>query len=109
MPLSNLGRDVFFSQPGRPVPIPLSVPLLSSGNAERGSWGVRGGVRVLSGHLGPGGAQADALAQRRASLVLQRLRARHGARVGLHRNQVSHLSGGGRQDNKSVTCRMRNR
>lgn len=82
----NLWRQVLFPQPGRPVPLPVALlgPL-------GGAGGLGGGVRVLPRHVGSGGGQADALAQSRAALLLQGLRARHGAGVGLHGDQVGHL------------------
>lgn len=87
---TNLGRNfLFLSQPGSSLEL-----VVAAGDARRRHGRLRGGVRVLPGHLGPMGREAllegrDALGR----LIVQRLGARHGGAVGLHRDQVRHLEG----------------
>lgn len=87
----------FFSQPRRPVSIAISF--LSAGDAQLWTRGIRSGVRVLPRHIWSLRHHSNPFTEDCARLVLQGLGTGHGARVGFHWNQVSHLWGTGLERN----------
>lgn len=87
----NLWRDVLVSEPGRPVPVLVPVSVFPAGDALWGIGGVWGGVWVLTGHLGSLWRTAYTFIWSWTRLILEWLRGGHGPRVGLYRDQVSHL------------------